>query len=294
MPPPRKLCGNRVLTRFTLAEFFLPHPNCQRKIASKFIEAFAGVTSRSTLRAGFAETHTALTSLKAILNCFARHSPKIGFTLSEVLITLGIIGVVAAMTLPAIIANTRKEELRTGLKKSYSVLQQALQKMSVDTGQTVIPADYPSGAFKPEFMKYFSAVQDCGYGNRDTKPCIPNSGTGTVSEVYRNYTNTSRINLNLIDDGQFAIADGMLILIENAGGGLYITVDVNGVQGKPNRWGHDLFTFQLMNDGKLLPMGIDGTVYDEAAYCSKSSSSKENGIACTHKALTDKNFWTSL
>lgn len=39
------------------------------------------------------------------------------FTLAEVLITLGIIGIVAALTLPALIQNNRNKELQTGLKK---------------------------------------------------------------------------------------------------------------------------------------------------------------------------------
>ncbi len=49
-----------------------------------------------------------------------------GFTMAEVLITLGIIGVVAAMTLPTLINNNRNKALETGLKRSYSVLSQAL------------------------------------------------------------------------------------------------------------------------------------------------------------------------
>lgn len=44
------------------------------------------------------------------------------FTLAEVLITLGIIGVVAAMTLPTVINNTKNKELETAFKKTYSQL----------------------------------------------------------------------------------------------------------------------------------------------------------------------------
>lgn len=50
---------------------------------------------------------------------------KSGFTLAEVLITLGIIGVVAAMTIPTIIANTNGQKYRSQLKKTISVLSQA-------------------------------------------------------------------------------------------------------------------------------------------------------------------------
>lgn len=49
-----------------------------------------------------------------------------GFTLAEVLITLGIIGVVAALTIPALISNYRSKVAVTQLKKMYSVMSQAL------------------------------------------------------------------------------------------------------------------------------------------------------------------------
>ena len=50
---------------------------------------------------------------------------KSGFTLAEVLITLGIIGVVAAMTIPNLIANTNGAKFRSQFKKSISTLNQA-------------------------------------------------------------------------------------------------------------------------------------------------------------------------
>ncbi len=49
-----------------------------------------------------------------------------GFTMAEVLITLGIIGVVAAMTLPSLINNNRNKALEAAFKKNYSVIEQAL------------------------------------------------------------------------------------------------------------------------------------------------------------------------
>lgn len=49
-----------------------------------------------------------------------------GFTLAEVLITLGIIGVVAAMTIPTLMNQTGQAEFKTGFKKAVSVLNQAI------------------------------------------------------------------------------------------------------------------------------------------------------------------------
>ena len=48
------------------------------------------------------------------------------FTLAEVLITLGIIGVVAAMTMPSVITNYQKKQTAAQLKKAYSIVSQAL------------------------------------------------------------------------------------------------------------------------------------------------------------------------
>ena len=51
---------------------------------------------------------------------------KKGFTLAEVLITLGIIGVVAALTMPTLMSNYRKHQTVTQLKKAYSEISQAI------------------------------------------------------------------------------------------------------------------------------------------------------------------------
>lgn len=56
------------------------------------------------------------------------------FTLAEVLITIGIIGIVAAMTLPSLITNYQKKQTVTQLKKVYSIMSQALQRAELDYG----------------------------------------------------------------------------------------------------------------------------------------------------------------
>lgn len=78
-------------------------------------------------------------------------------------------------------------------------------------------------------------------------------------------------------------------------GPVYISVDVNGYNKNPNKWGHDLFTFQLTDDGKILPMGAPGTTYNNIdSYCSSTSSHIYNGAGCTYKALTDKDYFKNL
>ena len=67
--------------------------------------------------------------------CSANKKSK-AFTLAEVLITLGIIGVVAAMTLPTLIQKYQNLVLETQLKKTYSTLSQGIQKAMADEGVT--------------------------------------------------------------------------------------------------------------------------------------------------------------
>ena len=58
---------------------------------------------------------------------------KKGFTLAEVLITLAIIGVVAAIAIPSVISNSQQQEFKTGLRKAVSVLNSAItMNMAID------------------------------------------------------------------------------------------------------------------------------------------------------------------
>ena len=60
---------------------------------------------------------------------------KTAFTLAEVLITLGIIGIVAAMTLPTVINHYQKKTVATNVKKAYSELNQVIQMAEAEYGQ---------------------------------------------------------------------------------------------------------------------------------------------------------------
>ena len=62
------------------------------------------------------------------------HTKRVAFTLAEVLITLGIIGVVAAMTIPTLVANYKKKVVETRLVKVYSTFNQAIKMSEVENG----------------------------------------------------------------------------------------------------------------------------------------------------------------
>ncbi|MBP3924354.1 type II secretion system protein [bacterium] len=231
-------------------------------------------------------------------------SIKAAFTLAEVLITLGIIGIVAAMTLPTMVNNIRHKELETSFKKAYSSISQALKMYEAENGVPLMGTELAYLSLKPSIMPYFKTVKDCGFGHGDTTttPCVistedlDDDEKKNYTATYKTFSGNNDVHPNYFDDGQFVINDGMLILLENYQGRAYISVDVNGHNKRPNKWGHDLFTFQLTNIGKLLPMGVEGTDFysSDNLYCSKTSTSIDNGAGCTAKALSDPNYFKNL
>ena len=188
-----------------------------------------------------------------------------GFTLAEVLITLGIIGVVAAMTLPAVINNTHNKQMETALKKGYSIAQQALTMMTANSGD-VKPENFPTRTFVTEYIKNFNNAIDCGIAWNATAKDLSVSSRDIAN--YKNFNNTTAVFASYFDDGQFGLPDGMTFFIQNERGQesddlevnrtntIMLIIDVNGSKKRPNQLGHDVFAFQFMNNGKLMPMGV--------------------------------------
>lgn len=212
---------------------------------------------------------------------------KKGFTLAETLMTLMILGVVASMTIPSLKRSSDRKELEAGFKKGYSAIAQGIMRMEAD-GQPIAPKYYGFNQFFPVYSKYFNVVKM--YGAYTTEVNLASK----IAKEYRT-PNNKTVGTSLLDDGQFITTDGMMFLFENCNvGTLYISFDTNGIERKPNVWGQDLFTFQLMKNGDILPMGAEGTDYTGDTYCSETSGNSINGVACAYKALTDKDYWKNI
>ncbi|CDE60471.1 general secretion pathway protein G [Fusobacterium sp. CAG:439] len=222
-----------------------------------------------------------------------------GFTLAEVLITLGIIGVVAAMTLPSLIQERQNKVLETQFKKSYSLISQAF--LSVITDEYGGIADFNVAGLS-------NLVENLSkrYKNASTLwPVLPdypnNSDTARcdfLAGYYKNFTGKS--GYSRFNDGIIQVNDGSTVYfdVDSADsltyGIILIALDVNGWRNKPNKYGYDFFVFTLEKDGRLIPMGGETTLYPEKSYCSKSSNSGANGYGCTVKALTDAKYFSDL
>ncbi len=221
---------------------------------------------------------------------------KNAFTLAEVLITLGIIGIVAAMTLPTLVNRTRQKELETGFKKQYTLLQQAVMSISYEDNLPFERNSY-GAKFKNRLAEKYKATKDCGKISNNTG-CVINNEDSTFT--YYKTLNGNTLSRMYFDDGGFITIEGTTFFIEqgaqSSDTGYLVSIDVNGYKKKPNLMGYDFFMFQITKEGKVLPMGSEKTYWadEKEEYCSKTSSSSINGFTCAYYAATDEDYFKNL
>ena len=170
------------------------------------------------------------------------------FTLAEVLVTLGIIGVVSAMTVPTLMQNYQRQSYVTQLHKTYNEVSQALLRYQTDKNAiNLTEAGLTTQAAVNDFVNtYFKVVKTCEANN-----------SSCFAASYKKVNGTA---LNGISMPYTAIlASGQTIAInprnDNADMVLRVLVDVNGLKG-PNIQGRDLFEMFVYNTG-------DGFIIDD-------------------------------
>lgn len=191
------------------------------------------------------------------------------FTLAEVLVTLGIIGVVSAMTIPTLMQNHQRKTYVVQLNKVYNEFQQAfVQKVNDRNAVSLKEAGFVSGSEENFLKSYFKIVKYC---DKTTTDCFASS---------YNSLSGSSVDMSLMDNGYKAVLSSgaavSLDLTDGAGTGDCIGsifVDTNG-KGGPNIAGRDLFRMYIYSDGVLDDYLIDSTCRKTNA-CSSGSSAKD-------------------
>ncbi len=216
---------------------------------------------------------------------------KTAFTLAEVLITLGIIGVVAAMTIPTVIAKYREKEYVTRLKVVYNVLNQALQMSVIDNGtvnEWGFTQDSEGGKIiADKLLPYIKQVKSCDIKQNGVNKCF--------AAAYKKLNN---VNFTLMRSGggSFILANGQSVHIYstyadciNNPEGLcaYVVTDINGNRN-PNVLGKDTFYFALSKD-KFIPLGQQDRSFADRVY-SFENDCYGDGIGCTAWVLFNENM----
>lgn len=242
---------------------------------------------------------------------------KKAFTLAEILITLGIIGIIAAMTLPSLINKINNKEHEARFKTAYSLAYQAVQLMGNEDPQlwqtycaknsnSEVASNRDNDfSFIKDFSKQFQVL------NLYEKPLNNLTNIGYKNGYfYQSGKGKSAFNRDSHNNGAFIAKNGMIIYSSGCWwvNSLDFVIDTNGHKG-PNKFGYDVFYFQIAKNNQMLPSSINSTfgslVSQEAACCDFINNScnehGDNGSACSRFALMDtfpndehKSYWKNL
>jgi len=233
-------------------------------------------------------------------------SPRLAFTLAEILIVMSIIGFVAEMTIPTLVANIQKAQYVTALKKAYSNVNQVLIKYSADNGCVgdlkctgLFDLSNTQENVGDALVPYFKVAEIC----KGNLGCFPGkvarnpdcSAACQRFDTFRDDNNAYR----------FTTTDGMAVYMgsgrnnceQDRSTGVTgdmrqvcgsFWIDVNGDKG-PNNMGRDIFPFHITNGRgpKLYPYGgRDDTVGNNGLKCINGSN-VDDGFYCTARVIEE-------
>lgn len=177
----------------------------------------------------------------------AEKSHKFAFTLAEVLITLGIIGVVAALTMPTLIQNYKERVIVVQAKKAYSNFTNVMNLMKFQVSADDFSGIFATGETADEIVKnignYYNgstvcldSTEDCGT-SYDVKLAIDNNRSEEFSYPRILNSDGSSIYFRNIDEYS---CSGSRPVAPTDGRCATIVLDVNGQHKGPNQYGADV------------------------------------------------------
>ena len=240
---------------------------------------------------------------------------RVAFTLAEVLITLGIIGVVAAVTLPTLVANYQKTVWVNQLKKTYTTLNEGFKQMAASEGCTTLRCadiiedspitkfDFTKAKTKEKLVKTFKLENV--YVGATPSNSIYNYKINYLSDDESTF---SEAFLGVDESGLVGTtSSGEIISFYDEADGSIMFVDINGLKS-PNTVGRDIFAFAVFdfNDTVMVtPYGskkwdealVAGGVIDEMSDeeriqtinddCTTTTTNTEGGTTCAEKIIMD-------
>lgn len=177
---------------------------------------------------------------------------KKAFTLAEILITLGVIGIIAVLTVPPLIEKYEKYTIETQLKKTYSELENLINLSTADNG-SFEHWDYTNKDMFDKYFKPYLKAEMCGEQNNEY--CFLKYQNSNL-RAFR-FANGELVDANSghwATAPKYLLSDGRAVIIESVYDTTFnrnwkyinFVVDVNGSKG-PCVMGWDVFLFTLYN-----------------------------------------------
>jgi type II secretory pathway pseudopilin PulG len=225
---------------------------------------------------------------------------KFAFTLAEILITIGVVGIVAAITIPSLISKYQKKIMGNRLKQTHAMLTNVIRMSEEENGFLTndeikngvnLYSNDTKGFFKKYFVLYMAGASYIIY---DAK----NQGRWDLRQPNKTYVGFN------FGKGAYCTKNGVCFyFVNHANAYSYLLVDLNGPSG-PNIVGHDVFYFALQFNNKKGAY-LDGKVYtvnqnstedflynnmrQDTGGCNRLNTGWANGSFCTEIVI--RNGW---
>lgn len=213
---------------------------------------------------------------------------KKGFTLAEVLITLGIIGVVAAMTIPTLIQAYKEKQAISQLIATQSIMSRALKLAEEEYGEVegwdANKFDGASATIVADRLKPFLKLSvDCGLQDPNGK-CFENKMTKLLNgKNYENWAINNRMyKIKLLNGTSIG-----LVAYPDLRTPIVFGVDING-KNFPNIMGKDIFLFRYENNS-FRPSGANDGI-STYPYTTNCFGNNPTGYGCAYWVVNYKNM----
>lgn len=225
---------------------------------------------------------------------------NLALTLSEFVLTIAIVGIIAAMVIPPMVVKINNARNTAVLKEDYAILQQVLRRAHNDGVLTnhVIPDDRAATIklFEDHFLPYMKVARKC-YGEEDCWSDKVLKLNGSIGDAYQSskgcglgsisfyFTNGSTV---CMDDLYGTTITNEFGINSNNFVDLAFYIDVNGIDRIQNTYGKDIFIVIFNNNeqGRMLPAGNDRSAEEVAKDCSPTGT----GIFCLSHFMRNNNF----
>lgn len=224
-----------------------------------------------------------------------------GFTLAEVLITLGIIGVVAALTIPTLMHNQRTAALKSQFAKANALVNTVVNQIVYDKSIKDLSVEYcyendascKSGEYAGMTTSKKLATDFLPYTNNVGSFILATDPHPVDSRIICNmdksYCDIPGQGYGFKNNPQIFLKDGSIIhFFSPSNGNAAILFDINGYKG-PNKLGYDVFGWSLQGT-KAVPNPPN---YGDPYNCQPTNGNSFSGYNCAQYAILDKCPWDS-
>ena len=234
---------------------------------------------------------------------------RYAFTLAEVLVTLGIIGVISALTVPSLMQRNAEKQYAVRLQKFYSLMNQAIAQARLERGdinywglslsgnkaedeltdEEIAAGKLSVDKFWDIMSNYLKVVKRCRSDeecNEYPRASLDGTSFGNFKQTVFLADGTSIVGTTIINP-RCNVVWGSTNMLENLCGEIF--VDVNG-KNPPNKTGVDVFIFYYGSEG-VIPAGTyNDSRFTFDTYCNTSESNRLNGYGCTAWVLEKENL----